>query len=241
MCELFGMSCNSPDTAIFSLKKFAELSPKNPDGWGVAYYENGKAHIDKQTEMGNDYLNIIKKAKSNIIIAHLRCKTRGKVCQKNCHPFKREFIDPDFNRDWVFAHNGDIKNIVRHKRAVGDTDSESAFLNIIDKIDEYTSSGDFKGIYPGIKKGIRYIFAKSSRSKLNFLMSDGTLLYAFNHSKSKPMYFLKRETKPYGNAFLVSTTDDIIKSQGEVWKEMPLDKLLVICNGEVLIQSSRIT
>jgi len=36
MCELFGMSCQQPDRAQYSLSSFRDLSDENRDGWGLA-------------------------------------------------------------------------------------------------------------------------------------------------------------------------------------------------------------
>jgi predicted glutamine amidotransferase len=59
---------------------------------------------------------------------------------------------------------------------------------------------------------------------------EGIILYAFNHYKEKPMYFLKREKKDYGSAFLISTQ----KLSSESWKKIRPDRLLMVCNGEAL-------
>ena len=244
MCDLFGMSCNSRDRAPFSLKKFENLSRVNPDGWGVAYYDkNGKATITTSDDgfiAANDpkYKKAYETAKSNIIIAHLRRATDDdEPCKEKCHPFGQK----SNGRDWVFAHNGQIKGI---EIPIGKIDSECAFELIINNIKKCTLSqniGINTGIYPGIIKGIQYIFDKyGNESNLNFLMSDGTLLYAFHHhsNEKKKMYFVKRSKKVYGNAFLVSTSKTLF--YGEDCEEMPPDRLLVICNGEILILSDKL-
>ena len=48
MCELFGMSCQQPDRAVHSLLSFKEFSGENRDGWGLAYYQDGKAVIERE-------------------------------------------------------------------------------------------------------------------------------------------------------------------------------------------------
>ena len=46
MCDLFGLSCNEEDRATKSLPRFAELfSRQNPQGWGIAYYDDNKAVV----------------------------------------------------------------------------------------------------------------------------------------------------------------------------------------------------
>ncbi len=235
MCELFGMSCNSLDRANVSLSNFARYSRYNPDGWGIAYYQNGNVQIYRQPQKAAnspDYLRTIDDAKSNIIIAHIRFATQGDTCEKNCHPFYQNFL----NRNWIFAHNGNISNIGSHPRAIGETDSERLFNHMLDKIQLYLNTPLIRGVYPGIKKAIRDLFREYTRNiTLNFLLADGTLLYIFNHYSGKPMYYLKR-SKSYGGAFLVSTQ----RLTDERWEKIPPDRLLVVNNGEVLILSKLI-
>jgi predicted glutamine amidotransferase len=233
MCELFGMSCNTADRANISLSHLAPYSEESCDGWGIAYYKNGKGILKREPKKARKspgFFEFADRAKSNIIIAHIRQATHGTVCEENCHPFIRNFL----SRDWIFAHNGTIDDIDHHHCSLGETDSEQAFNHIIDKIDEYTSADGLKGMYPGIKKGIQFIFDRYDRDSIrfNFLMSDGTLLYAFNHYPRKPMFYLKRP-KTYGSAFLISTQ----KLGNDNWKKLKPDQLLVLLNGEVLLRS----
>lgn len=238
MCELFGLSCNKKDRATRSLPLFGGLSDitRATDGWGIGYYENGAAVIKKKpvnARTDREFLEYIEKPESNIIIAHLRWKSPGSdVCEGNCHPFKQNFN----NQDWLFAHNGKVDNISMHPRSEGRIDSEQAFNFLIDYIKEYQNQGQIRGRYPGILYGIKKLFEQYGRNiNFNFLMSDGDILYVFNHYKNrrnggpKPIYFLRRE-KDYGGAMLVSTQ----KLTDENWLSIPEDRLLLILKGDFL-------
>lgn len=235
MCDLFGLSCNEKDRATRSLPVFANYSKINDDGWGIAYYKDNKPIIRRKPEkakMSQQFFKMIEEAKSNIIIAHIRLATQGDICKENCHPFKQYFQ----NKDWVFAHNGHVAGITRHSRSEGETDSEQVFNFILDQIHEYQNQGQIRGVYPGLIKGIKKVFEVFSRNiNLNFLLSDGSILYAFNHYTGKPIYFLKRE-KDYGGAFLISTH----KLSNENWKILPSDRLLLITRGNILVLSGPI-
>lgn len=235
MCDLFGLSCNKEDRATKSLPKFAEFSEINRHGWGIAHYKGDKAIVKRQPEKAKAskyFFEEINNTKSNVIISHIRYATKGEICERNCHPFKQDF----HNKEWIFAHNGSVHGVENHQRSLGETDSEQVFNFLLDKISEYQSQGEIRGIYPGIVYGIKELFKSYGKNiNLNFLMSDGNILYAFNHYYSKPIYLLKRE-KDYGGAILVSTQ----KLGNENWKKIPEDKLLLLEKGEIIVLSDDI-
>ena len=185
-----------------------------------------------KAKISTEFSDIVENARSDIIIAHLRKGTQGDACEENCHPFVRH----EFNKDWVFAHNGNITPIIPHARSRGETDSEHAFHQILDEIKSYTTEKTIGGIYPGLKSGIQHIFSTYGKDiHLNFLMSDGSLLYAFNHYPRAPMYFIRNE-KEFGGTMVVSTK----KVESGEWRKIPSDKLLVISKGEILLLSDRL-
>lgn len=234
MCELFGMSSQKPVRAAENLSAFRRLSGENPDGWGLAYYTDGCAVIEKEASnagTSQKFERLIQTAESRIFIAHLRAATQGEVCTENCHPFRRE----SFQRDWIFAHNGTIENIHRHELSCGTTDSEQAFLRMIDDIESYVRQSDFHGLYPGIKQSIRNLFARHSRRiTINFLLSDGSVLYAFNHYPEKPL-FVSRRISAGGSTLLISTSR---LDEGGEWKKIPQDRVMLVTEGSVLVLSS---
>ena len=235
MCDLFGMSCNEKDRATRSLPIFAQYSRIDQDGWGIVYYEGDRAVLRRKPTIASEsreFLNTIEQAKSNIIISHLRLATKGEVCERNCHPF----VQHANGRDWAFAHNGGVHGIEDHPRSEGETDSEDVFNFILDKMGGYISEGQIHGLYPGIIKAVSSLFDNYGRDiHLNFLMTDGDILYAFHHYDSKPIYFLRR-AKEYGGALLASTR----KLTQEPWKTIPKNRLMLISRGDVLILSDPI-
>ena len=240
MCELFSLSCNQEDRATRTLPIFSELySESNPDGWGVGWFEGNTAHHKSapgRADADSLFEEAMEKARSNTIIAHVRIATGDTECsERNCHPFKHIYRD----RGWLFAHNGYLTNeFDRHPDAKGETDSETIFLEIMDKVAEYQQSGTFKGQYPAIKAGIKHILdTYGSEIRLNLMISDGRTLYIFHHyqfwnGRYKPIFILRRQ-KRYGSAILLSTQ----RLTDENWEPLPKDCLLAISGGEILIIS----
>jgi len=232
MCELFGLSCNRKDRATFSLPLFATYHEPYWHGWGVGYYEGTFARVVRNTDDPNFSLSFrrtVQDARSNVIVAHIRLATSGRVCPENCHPFKFRYL----NRDWLFAHNGSI-DIDYPSYVDGNNDSARAFSFMMDKIDEYLRDGLFRGIYPAVKYATRKLLEEvSGRRRLNYLLSDSNALFIFCNYRR--MFMLRRE-KDYGGAILISTQ----KLTDENWIEIPKNRVLCVLNGEVFVVSDRI-
>jgi len=236
MCDIIGLSCNEEDRLTRSLPLFGELfSRGHPDGWGIAYFDGSRARVKRAPGVAVEnslFFDTIKKARSKNIISHLRSGTGGNRCEVNCHPFAR----PYNGRDWIFAHNGWVNNVERHPDANGDTDSEQIFHQMMDHVVEYAGDGAIRGTYPAVKQAIKRMFNSYGRDiRLNFLMSDGNMHFAFSHYPNKPIYMLRR-VKGYGGAILLSTR--MFGSWN--WERIPKDRLLAVNNGEVLVLSDKI-
>lgn len=231
MCELFGFSCSGEANAVQGLRSFAEHSDRNPHGWGLAYYTGSGAILKKravEARKSPEYYDAIGAVKSNIIISHIRHASCGKINEANCHPFAQAFR----GKEWVFAHNGHVDGVARHPRSGGETDSESVFNILLDNIDGP------EGPYHGLVRGVSSLFDDYEFGRqigLNFVMSDGRTLFAFNHHAEKPLY-LSKATCPGGNMVTVSTQ----KLEGGQWETLPADRLMLVRGGEVHGLSDRL-
>lgn len=235
MCELFGFSSSGEGCAAESLERFADHSDRNPHGWGIAYYGNSGAILKKkavEARKSAEYFDAVKNVRSNIIITHIRHASCGKINELNCHPFKQSFL----GKDWVFAHNGHFDGVARHPRTEGETDSESVFNVLLDNIKEHRSL-DNGVTYHGIVRGITSLFNDYEFGRqvgLNFVMSDGKVMYAFNHHTEKPMYF-SRTSEP-GKSLTLSTQ----KLDGSVWEILPADRLMLVKEGDIYAISGQL-
>jgi predicted glutamine amidotransferase len=123
---------------------------------------------------------------------------------------------------------------------LGTTDSEQAFHALIDTIESYVHQSEFRGLYLAVKYGIKRLFEKYSRYiTFHFLLSDGSVLNAFNHNPDAPLYLSRRE-KDYGDAIVIST-EKLQSRDFTGWKKIPKDKVVLISDGRVLVVSDRIT
>lgn len=252
MCELLGMSANTPTDICFSFSGLIERGGRtgpHQDGWGIAFYEGNGSRVfhDPLASADSEIARLIRNysIKSRIVISHIRQANRGRVCLQNTHPFVREL----WGRSWVFAHNGQLRGIkqypLRHYQPIGTTDSEYAFCVILDRI---------RRRYPTPPRSTRQLiqYVKKLATEINqlgvfnFLLSDSRYLYAFCSSE---LSWLTRRA-PFGQARLIdaemtvdfqeeTTPNDIVTvvatrplTNNEDWTIMQRGELTVFKNGK---------
>ncbi len=243
MCRLLGIIANRPVDAQFSLERFQEYSEANPDGWGIGWYEKGRAQVYKEggirADESEQFREMRKKVMSKIILAHVRKGTGAPPVKENSHPF--------LDRNWIFAHNGQVdgdhlRSLLREerrKKIEGETDSEVYFHWLLQNIEE---CGEVEG---GIRKAVGEVVGRY-HTGLNFLLSDGRRLYAFRYADAPNAgyYSLYRLRRP---ADLSSRSEEtgaligikqargeeavLVCSEGltdEEWREVGLGNLLIV-------------
>ena len=115
MCELLGMSANTPTDLCFSFtgltRRGGETGP-HKDGWGMAFYEGKGIRLfhDPEPCATSQIAEFVSHLpiKSETAICHIRQANVGNINLANTHPFTREM----WGKYWVFAHNGQLPNFV---------------------------------------------------------------------------------------------------------------------------------
>lgn len=215
MCDLLGLSFNTPVTAKISLDVFQQRGEMNPDGWGVAFYNNGRVQVIKEPEPAIDsglFDFVEQYPQSQTFITHVRRSTRGGRSYINTHPFYRLLASGSSKREYTFAHNGTLiqqENLMLTKFSpIGETDSEHAFCFLLDaisnrRVDEWKSD-DFQFI-EGMLRDIN-----DGQNTLNCIFSDGEHLFCYSdeNDHNNGLRFVK-QTPPFGRVDLVSTDEKL--------------------------------
>lgn len=147
MCRLLGVVFTKefPSETLSELKILSEIGAVpgetrrgHRDGWGIASFRDGKPYyVGRSTNPAfsdRSYNEAAEKVRAisapNILIAHVRAASAGRVSIENTHPFILDGL--------VFAHNGTIKGLAADKtgRQKGQTDSELVGLLIADRLKE---------------------------------------------------------------------------------------------------------
>lgn len=131
---------------------------------------------------------LARSVRSELILAHVRKARYPRVNTfVNTHPF----MESRCGKQWVFAHNGLVPEIVEVERGnssavcrpEGETDSEYAFCHLLGEIAHHvgTASPNDGGGWFEILAAVSKLIASSG--KFNFLLSDGDYPIAYGHDR----------------------------------------------------------
>lgn len=199
MCQLLGISSNCEVDIQFSLRGWRHRGRRNPHGYGFAYWREGELTIVKAASSlfaeDQDEMQDVTGARSRVFLAHVRLASVGAQDGVNTHPFEASAL----GRSFAFAHNGTVAAVKARplqRRPEGTTDSEHAFLLLLDALAE-TPGVHFAARLKELADEIRGL------GRFNFLMSDGATLWAYADNS---LHFIERQP-PYGGE-LVEFVDD---------------------------------
>jgi predicted glutamine amidotransferase len=198
MCELLGISVSPAATMGVYFKELRPHADRNPSGWGVGWYEDRAARVVKEPVRADESeqcsLLLAHPPRSGMFVIHVRAATVGRLTMENTHPFQARAL----GRDWLFAHNGTIRNLQRLSvgsyRQLGETDSEVAFHYLLTRLEALGPQASEEAIAAEVLEGARELSADGT---CNFLLSDGRTLFA-SYDGHKTMSFLSRRAEDLG-------------------------------------------
>jgi len=200
MCELLGLCFNKEVSFDLAFSGLTAGSKENPEGWGVAWYDEYGSQILKESRpafrsrLAEEFQENLG-ARSRIFVSHIRRATVGRVGYTNTHPFYRRFDE----KTWVFAHNGtiDTRNLSFPSSKftpIGETDSELVFCSLLSWLSyrgiQLAGSNDFILLHEKLREINRL-------GTLNLIFSDGKNLFVYHDRAGYVgLHFLLREA-PY--------------------------------------------
>ena len=200
MCELLGLCFNKEVTVQLAFSGLRAGATDNPDGWGVAWYNEYGTQVIKEarpvdrSRLARSFMEDLG-ARSRIFVSHIRRATAGEAGYVNTHPFYRRFD----NKTWVFAHNGTIDpdqlNFSPEEFIpIGTTDSELIFCSLLSWLKHHELHLADRNNFTLLHDKLREI---NRLGELNLIFTDGTHLFAY-HDRSGyvGLHFLLRQA-PY--------------------------------------------
>ena len=197
MCELLGVSVSPAARLGVYFNEFRPRAEDNREGWGIAWWEDGVAHLLKEPIRADESelagrLAERPAGRARPFIVHVRAATVGRLSLQNTHPFAGQAA----GRRWVFAHNGTVKDLDRLDVGVfhpqGETDSERAFHHLLTRLERLGSDPGEDAIADAVLALGRELSERES--KVNFLLSDGRTLFAY-HDGHKTLHFVEHRAE----------------------------------------------
>lgn len=240
-----------------SLAARSSAQTTNGDGFGVGWYDGADTPgLYKHTRPAwNDpnLKDLCAHTLSPLFVAHVRAATGTAIQQTNCHPFRHD--------NWLFVHNGAIREARRLRRRmmieleealfpeiVGTTDSELMFYLAL-------HFGMATDVYGGLSRMVGFIESVGHDSgiehpvQMTLGIADGNKLYAVRYSserQSRTLYHtrdiaaLKELVPPNVHERLSDVSDDARAIVSEpfsdlpgLWQEIPEATYLTIDAGRV--------
>jgi len=190
MCELFAVSSDHPTVLRYQLRTFARHGGgefRNRDGWGIVFAQERDAFLFREpaaaSESALERLVAKHPPPARLVAAHIRLATAGGALLANTHPFRRTRS----GRVLHFAHNGSLPNLKRRFAAseaaascIGDTDSELAFLLLLERLKPLEPDGTPEQRYAVFRE---FCAEMREEGTCNFLFADDELLFAHAHRR----------------------------------------------------------
>jgi glutamine amidotransferase len=220
MCRLFGFrsvfSSRVHSSLVSADNAIMRQSERHPDGWGVAYYVAGAPHLIKSSETAiqdSMFRKVSGVVTSETVLAHLRNATQGDLNILNTHPFQYG--------NWVFAHNGNIRNFPEVKEKLreriapilrqfilGDTDSETIFFLILSqlarRVELHRRDCNLHEAMIAVREALDEIYeitggfcevdeGDRTQTYLTFMLTNGVMMLA--HQGGKPLYYSTHKSR----------------------------------------------
>lgn len=211
MCRLYGFRANEPTkvecTLVYAQNALMVQSRKDragyghAHGWGVATYENGGPHVERQAWAayhGEHFRQAAARTFSRQVLAHVRRATVGAPKIENTHPF--------VDGPWAFIHNGTVPGFDRVRPRLlaqlpeeryhlirGDTDSEHVFHYLR----ELQARPPDRPLLDVLRHGIREIVEwcdevdPAAGIGLNVILTDGKQMVGSRVGRT--LYYVERD------------------------------------------------
>ncbi|MBI5070715.1 MAG: class II glutamine amidotransferase [Deltaproteobacteria bacterium] len=233
MCRLYGQrsaaTAGAAEPLCVSHNALRFQSHVHPHGWGVGWWRAGRPQVERgvlPAHADQAFCDASHRARSRVVLAHVRDASVGAVTERNTHPFA--------HGPWLFAHNGTVARFRRSARVRaaleaeiapslrrnlhGETDSERCFYLFLSRLGRSWRRATLAEVRRALAETTRIVSGLADPgaarpSSLNFLVSDGRLLAAARRGRT---LHLLRQPGPSGRVVIAS--EPIGKGP---WREVP--------------------
>jgi predicted glutamine amidotransferase len=241
MCDLLAISAGHNYTAQKYLPIFAEKAKQNINGWGIGFFRDGDALVEKSSErvfsgdqVHESFQRLARVIDSRIIISHISCPLSGGRHSAHNNPFSLTFLD----HIWLFVHVGKDQGIDDYRtptepRLEAEVIAARIFEYLRDQLISRMAPHPYWSLYGALRDSIRNLISDYPGS-YTFLLANESVLFAFSNFRE---LLLLRRSETMGDVLLVTSVEERLSP--EEWlpiqpEEDSPGKLMVIAGPDVL-------
>ena len=236
MCDILAISAGYNYTPQKYLPVFAEKGRQNMDGWGVGFFRDDQALVEKSSEqvfsqdqVHESFQRLARVIDSRIIISHINCPKSGGRHSAQLHPFKLHFLD----HHWLFAQVGIIANINKYQtqgttRLEVDVAAARIFEYLRDQMVKLQNQNPYISLYTALHISIQRILADYPGNYAFFLANE-SVLFAFCNFRQ---LMVLKESESMGDILLITSVKEGLSNKS--WHPITPDPL---SQGELLVIS----
>ena len=241
MCDILAISAGYNYTPKEYLPIFAEKGRENMNGWGIGFFREDQALVEKSSEqvfvqdqVHESFQRLARIIDSRIIISHVNCPKSGGRHSAQLHPFTLNFLD----HNWLFAHVGVVEKINEYQtigafRLEADVHTARVFEYLRDQLVLLNKQNPYISVYIALRIAIQKLLYDYP-GDYTFFLANESFLFAFcNHRQ----LMVLKESESMGDILLVTSVRKGLSRSD--WHPITPDpqsqgELLVIAGPDVL-------
>ncbi len=241
MCDILAISAGHYYTAQEYLPVFAEKAKENMNGWGIGFFRDARAFVEKSAEqvfLGDQvhegFQRLARVIDSRIIVSHISCPLSGGRHSAHNNPFALPFLD----HIWLFVNVGKEQDIDGYQsgnepRLEAEVKAARIFEYLRDQLLDRVQSYPHGSLYTALRHSIRELLSDYPGLYTFFLANESVL---FAYSNFRQLLFLKK-SEELGDVLLLTSVEQRLSP--EEWlpiqpEEDSPGKLMVIAGPDVL-------
>lgn len=243
MCDIFALSAGYNYTAQQYLPIFAEKGKKNMNGWGIGFYRENEALVEKSAEqvycedhLHESFQRLARVIDSRIIVSHISCPLSGGRHSIENHPFALPFLD----HVWLFVHVGVVPAIegyrtVYQPRLEPEVYSARIFEFLRDKLVATMEYNPYENLLAALQTAIRKLVTEYP-GHYNFFMANESVLFAFSNFHSLKIL---RDSGTMGDILLITSVAEGLSEKEWIEiqpQEASVGKLIAVAGPDILYQ-----
>jgi predicted glutamine amidotransferase len=241
MCDIFALSAGVNYTAQHYLPIFAEKSKQNMNGWGIGFFRDNQALVEKSAEQVYDseqvhesFQRLARVVDSRTIVSHISCPLSGGRHTAHNHPFSLSFLD----HVWLFVHVGLVEGIENYQttnepRIDVEVYPARVFEYLRDQLVSQLRYTPYESLGRSIVKGIKNMLSEFP-GRYAFFLANESVLFAFCNFRQ---LMLLRESENFGNSLILTTIKEGLSEKEWIAvtpEKNTLGKLLIAAGPDVL-------